>query len=264
MLMIDVNDHAYTSRFVKALAAEEIQMKCLFFKRYGQRVPFSHKTGSKIPIMTAYASPGFDCEDMFVFKHEYGLGDHQLFGIDLTMQSVFGCSAPTPPRRAGRLLQAKIKRIRDPYNNSLEKRIQRHRLDEKADNLHEVQTFIEQHNLGDEYQDILQSSINLLDKEHVEHEIGSEKNCRKIKNCNDPFCPQMNDWRKRKQVYQWLERYQQGRNVNIESLAKACARHQLPHPDDISIDDVQKGIYTSVSRSLKSSARWLQRCASNS
>ena len=180
MLMIDVNDHAYTSRFARALADEEIQMKCLFFNKYRQRVPHSHKEGS-IPLMTAYASPGLDCQDMFVFKHEYGLGDHRLYGIDLTMQSVFGCSAPTPPRRAGRLLQAKIERIRDPYINDLEKRTERHRLDEKADNLHEVQTFIEQHNLNEEYQDILQTAVDLLDVEHVEHEIGSEKNCRKIK-----------------------------------------------------------------------------------
>ena len=101
MLMIDVNDHAYNSRFAKALAEDDIQMKCLFYKKYRQRVPHSHKEGWT-PLMTAYASPGLDCEDMFVFKHEYGLGDHRLFAIDLTMQSVFGCTAPTPPRRAAR------------------------------------------------------------------------------------------------------------------------------------------------------------------
>ena len=53
----------------------------------------------------------------------------------------------------------------------------------------------------------------------------------------------MNNWRKRKQVYQWLERYQQGRIINVDSLAKACARHKLPHPADTTIEEVQTGIY---------------------
>ena len=104
------------------------------------------------------------------------------------MQSVFGCSAPTPPRRAGRLLQAKIERIQVPYTDDLERRIKRHRLMEKADNLQDVQKFIEKNNLGEEYQEILMTGINLLDEEHVEHQSGSANNCRKIKNCNDPFC----------------------------------------------------------------------------
>ena len=121
--------------------------------------------------------------------------------------------------------------------------MERHNLVEKADNLHEVQTFIEKHNLGEEYQEMLATATNLLDEEHVEHEKGSANNCRKIKNCNDPFCPEMNDWRKRKQVYQWLERYQQGRNVNVNSLAKACSRHELPHPAEMTIEEVQSGIF---------------------
>ena len=75
-------------------------MECLFFKKYRQRVPHSHKSGSK-PIMTAYASPGFDCEDMFVFKHDYALGDHRLYEIDLTMQSVFGTDGAGADRLVG-------------------------------------------------------------------------------------------------------------------------------------------------------------------
>ena len=111
LLMIDLNENIHTGNFAKALAEEEILMDEVFSRVNNTQAPNSHITGSE-PICGIYASPGIDCTGYFIHRHDFGLGDHRMHSLDITMESLFGCSAPTPRRKAARNLQCDIEQIR--------------------------------------------------------------------------------------------------------------------------------------------------------
>ena len=101
--MINLNKNVYTGNFVKALAEEDILMDEVFRQINNTQAPNSHINGSE-PICGLYASPGIDCIGYFIQRHDFGLGDHRMHSLDITMESLFGCSAPTPQRMAARNL----------------------------------------------------------------------------------------------------------------------------------------------------------------
>ena len=103
LLMIDLNENIHTGNFAKALAEEEILMDEVFSRVNNTQAPNSHINGSE-PICGIYASPGIDCTGYFIHRHDFGFGDHIMHSLDITMESLFGCSAPTPQRLAARNL----------------------------------------------------------------------------------------------------------------------------------------------------------------
>ena len=108
LLMIDLNKNIYTGNFVKALAEEDILMDEVFRRVNNTQAPNSHVTGSE-PICGLYASPGINCTGYFIHRHDFGLGDHIMHSLDITMESLCECSAPIPRRMAARNLQCDIK-----------------------------------------------------------------------------------------------------------------------------------------------------------
>ena len=103
LLMIDLNKNNYTGNFAKALTKEDILMDEVFHRVNNTQAPNSYINGSE-PICGLYASPGIDCTGYFIHLHDFGLGDHRMHSLDITMESLFGCSAPTPRRLAARNL----------------------------------------------------------------------------------------------------------------------------------------------------------------
>ena len=61
----------------------------------------------------------------------YGVGDHQLFVVDITAASFIGEHPPTIGRLAVRKLNTRIEGCAEDYNAYLGKNIGRHRLMEK-------------------------------------------------------------------------------------------------------------------------------------
>ena len=96
----------YTGNFVKALAEQDILMGEVFYRVNNTQAPNSHINGLE-PICGIYASPGIDCT-RFIHRHEFGLGDRRMHCLAITMESLFGCSAPTPRQLAARNLQCDI------------------------------------------------------------------------------------------------------------------------------------------------------------
>ena len=64
----------------------------------------------------------------------------------------------------------------------------------------------------------IQAGVNKWDGEHVQHQRGSEKDCRKKSDGLFPFFLKMNVWWHGHHVYRWLVKFHNGKNVRLNSF----------------------------------------------
>ena len=130
VLMMDMNDDIYKSPFARKLA--KIGLEEQFRKTNSADAPHSHAEGSK-PISAVLATQGIDVQNYFQFKHGVGTGNHRVHALDITLQSIYGTSAPPPVKKAGRKLQCSQPRTVQAYIDKLEILTDEHKLDKKLD-----------------------------------------------------------------------------------------------------------------------------------
>lgn len=186
LLMLDMNDNIYNSPFTRKLS--ELGFEEQFQKTNSADAPHSHVSGL-VPICGVYATQGIHCRGYFIFGHDIGSEDHRLHTLDLTHQSIFGTSAPTSPKYAGRNLQCFQLRTMKSYLKTLEKMLDRHKLDNKLDLIGSMMDK-EESNAPDALSPVqIKCLADKLDKEHTELEICSEKTCQKKKDGKLPWTP---------------------------------------------------------------------------
>ena len=106
--MINPNKDVYNRKFAKAIAKPGVEIKSAYDQVHKKRMPSSHITGSKA-LMRVYVSPGIDCIEAFIGRHNLGVGNHRgPHTVSLTMESVLGTTDQSPTSRTGRNVQAKI------------------------------------------------------------------------------------------------------------------------------------------------------------
>ena len=190
--MIDMNDNIYTIRFAKRLG--KLGFEELFQRTNSAKAPYSHISGSE-PICAVLVTQGIDCTGYYIFRHEIGSGDHRLHAFDLTNESIYGTSAPTPARRPGRNLQCSQIRTMDAYRKTLEKDSDRHKLNKKLDIITAC-TEAQEQGAPDALTLLQIKGLNdKFDKEHTELEVHAEHVCRKKKDGKLPWTPESGDWR---------------------------------------------------------------------
>ncbi len=180
--------------------------------------------GSK-PIGGLWVSSKIKTANVCVMHFRYGVGDHQMFVLDIILESLIGKRPTKIVRPASCRLNSKISHCIDAYNKSLEDNIVRHCLIEK---LHEV------HVSNSMQQDKMMrvGSIDKAGKEYMKH---AEKVCRKIKCCWIPFSPEASIWIRHAQVYYSLLKLHKGKIRNKGNLKWATRRCNIPNPLGLSI-----------------------------
>jgi hypothetical protein len=155
----------------------------------------------------------------------YGVGDHRMFVLDITLKSLIGKRPTKIVCPASRRLNSKIPHCINAYNNSLEDNIVRHCLIEK---LHEVYM----NNLMQQEKMMRVGSIDKASKEYMKH---AKKVCRKIKCCWIPFSPKASIWIRRAQVYYSLLKLHKRKIRNKGNLKRVARRCNIPNPLGLSI-----------------------------
>ena len=126
--MIDANENVYKGKFADAMAEPGVELESAYDRVHEKRMPSSHIRGSKA-LMGIFVSPGIDCAEAFIGRHYLGVGDHRgPHVVSLTRESILGTTDPSPAARTGRNVQAKIPRIRKPYNSTLGRHCKRHNM----------------------------------------------------------------------------------------------------------------------------------------
>ncbi len=113
-----------------ALSAGNINLSCMFESALGEKVPNSHFCGTE-PISTMFGSPGLVQGHAMCYPHWYGIGDHRVFILEVSADSLYGGDMPTIVTPAARQSNCKISHIREKYCSSLKTLVTRHKMKEK-------------------------------------------------------------------------------------------------------------------------------------
>jgi hypothetical protein len=110
ILATDANQDVYSGKLSSSLAQYPINMECLFEPVLGEKVPNSHHRGSG-KISTMFGSPGLLQGNAMCYPHWYGIGDHRVFVLEVSADSLFGGTYPAIATPRARQLNSKITRI---------------------------------------------------------------------------------------------------------------------------------------------------------
>jgi hypothetical protein len=89
----------------------------------------------------------------------------------------------------------------------------------------------------------LSEGMNKFDGEHIQHKVCSEDNCNQFYNGSIDFCPEVQLWIKRRDLYQQLQsinrRLLRGIRVNTTHFIRSCTTADIKEPFLLSDDEVQ-------------------------
>jgi hypothetical protein len=186
--MGNFNEDVYNGILSTQLAMEPLCLHELCKQTTGQLLPPTHNQGS-IPIDAIFGTVGVESTAATLLLFGAGVGDHQVFLIDLSLQSLIGDTFPRVLPAPGRLLNCDSDRIQCKYNQVLNQLANRHLLFHKLlqmdcdlDSLSEAQFLV---------------IINKVDKELKDFMKAAKKDCHKYIGGHIEWCPKTGVWMKR-------------------------------------------------------------------
>jgi hypothetical protein len=126
ILFADHNEHTYNGPLGKALAnTDGPGLQEAVLRHTGRRTGATFFRGSK-PIDGLWVTSDIDIANTCVMPFGYGIGDHRMFILDITMESLVGKTPTKVVRPASRWLNSRVPGCSDAYNKSLEHNIVQH------------------------------------------------------------------------------------------------------------------------------------------
>jgi hypothetical protein len=133
---MDHNEHTYDGPLGRALLDPEgVGLQEAVLRHTGKKTGATFFRGSK-PINGLWVTSDIEIANACVMPFGYGIGDHQMFIIDVTMESLVGKNPTKVVRPASRWLNSKMPRCGRAYVKSLERNIVQHRLLEWLNEVH--------------------------------------------------------------------------------------------------------------------------------
>ena len=214
IVCLDANENIYSKAIGKALTKlDGLAMKEVVGEFTGKQVGPTYFRGST-PIDGIWATSDISISNACIMPTGYGIGDHRMFIIDLNTTDIIGSNPPKVVRPTARRLITRLPGVAAKYNAILKKKIQEHRLIERAGLLERSNASEEKYIAG----------LIRLDDELTHYMRHAEKKCRKIKSGRIPFSPEASMWIRRTQVYRSLLKYQAGKIRNRGNLKRAARR----------------------------------------
>ena len=199
MLALDANQHVYDGQLANALKDAPFHMGCLMEEAMGSKVPNSHFRGTD-PITTIFGTPGLRVGEGMVYPHWYGVGDHQVFVLEVSPESLFGGDSHPIPPASMRSLNCKISRARRQYCKVLKSLTDRHKMHDKLQKLNAISD------------DVTVAQYQLMhnkwDNELGNFMASAESQCNKMKSCSIEYSPTVGIVIKQRAILKWILRWQ--------------------------------------------------------
>ncbi len=228
VVCMDVNEHIYKKSIWRELTDPEGLAIQEVVGEFTQRpIGTTFFRGSK-PIDGVWASSDIAISNAGVMPAGNGIGDPQLFVIDMATRDLVGEAPPKVIRLASRRLNTKLPGVANAYADLLEEQIIRHRLIEQTGEAHKKS----RSNRG------LQRRLNCLDAELGRYMSYAEKKCQRIKSDRILFSPEAALWIRRTQVYRSLLHFYAGRIRNRGNLKRTACRCGIEAPFGLSIREI--------------------------
>lgn len=220
IVCLDANEHVYRKAIGKALTDRDgLNMSEVVGDFTGQRLGATYFRGSK-PIDAVWATKDIEVTGASVMPAGYGIGDHRLFIVDFTLESLIGNAPPKIVRAAARRLNTKIPRIANAYTSKVEEKIVEHRLNSRLLKVErECGTTAE-----------LRVALDKIDADSKQYMLHAEKKCRKMKSGKIPFSPEASVWIRRRQAYESLLKLKDRKIRNKSNCKRAALRCGIDKP----------------------------------
>ncbi len=133
---MDHNKHTYDRPLGRVLPDPGgLALQEAVLQHTGRRTGATFFRGSK-PIISLWVTSNIEVANACVMPFGYGIGDHQIFVLNITMESLVGKNPTKVVRPASRRLNSKMPQCRKVYVQSLEQNIVQHRLLEQLNKVH--------------------------------------------------------------------------------------------------------------------------------
>jgi hypothetical protein len=120
---MDHNEHTYDGPLGRALSDPgRLGLQEAVLRQTGRRTGATFFRGSK-PIDGLWVTSNIDIANACVMPFGYGIGDHQMFILNVTMESLIGKNPTKVVRPASRWLNSKMLWCREAYAKSLKHNI---------------------------------------------------------------------------------------------------------------------------------------------
>jgi hypothetical protein len=228
VLFMDHNEHTYDGLLGKVLSDPDgLGLQKVVLKYTGKRTGSTFFQGSK-PINGLWVTSNIEIVNTCLMPFGYGIGNHRMFVLDITLESLVGRNPTKVVRPASCRLNSKVPRCREAYVQSLERNIVQHRLLERLNKVHHSNIPWEKE----------AERLNAIDHEGQDYIIHAEKICRKIKNCRIPYSPEASIWIQRAQVYHAIIQWHKGKIWNKGNLKQAARWCNIQNPLAMSLAEV--------------------------
>jgi hypothetical protein len=127
LLVGDFNGNVYSGNLAGQLAGNEFQMTKMCLRTTGHRLLSTHIRGQK-PINRVFATCGLVCKSVTLLPSREGVGDHRLFLLDITSESILGDVFPHVILVSRRLLSCASNWIKHNYISLLNQLENRHHI----------------------------------------------------------------------------------------------------------------------------------------
>jgi hypothetical protein len=242
ILALDANQNVYDGPLGQALSEPPYNMHCLLESATGSRVPNSHFRG-KDPITTIFGSAGLVVGDGMCYPHWYGVGDHRVFVVEVSAESLFGGKLPTVGLHTSRTLNCQISRSRRNYNRVLKALADRHNMYGK---LLKLKSLDDTTSVAD-----YQLMHNKWDNELGDFMASAEDQCTKFKSCQIEYSPTVGVWLKRRSILKWILRWHDGKVPDARNLLRAATRNGIDNPLGSTREEIEARLVACIGEIFK-------------
>ena len=125
LLLGDFNEDVYTGQLASSLSGEFLRMKEVCHWTKGIPLPPTHNCGT-VPIDAVFGTAGLIVTSVALLPIRTGVGDHRVFLIDVSSDSILGDVFPRVIPAAGCLLNCESDKIKSNYIKVLTQLLNRH------------------------------------------------------------------------------------------------------------------------------------------
>ena len=230
LLLGDFNEDVYTGQLALSLSGEFLRMKEVCYLTTGIHLPPTHNRG-KVPIDAVFGTVGLMVTSVALLPSRTGVGDHRVFLIDVSSNSILGDVFPRVIPAAGRLLNCESDKIKNNYNKVLTQLSNRHLIFKKL-------LVVDQEDIGVSSAGV-QLEMNKIDKELEQFMKSSEQHCHKYKRTHIEWSPYAGVWLHRRWLLVRVERYLSGKTRDPRNLFRECRRRGVKDPRQITRDELK-------------------------
>jgi len=265
ILMMDANSNAFSGKFTRRLAADELQMREAVHSVASGQGPHTHIRGSE-PIDGIWFSNDLELQGACYLPFDGSLGDHRPVVADFSHSSVLGLNLPRIVPSKARRLNSKVPRIRDKYIEILEGKVKEGGILNRLRKIDEDSSFPASTETT--------AALEKIDRQLESMMLSAEKSCRKKYAAHYEFSPTVQFWINRCQVYRALIKLREKMDTagtcdpkhpmlkrqNIRNIYRRAERSGIIAAKKLTLRELmmQYGACRSQTKSLLSESPWMR------